>query len=163
MTATKRHEATEQPLRLHFQDARKVLVEGDQEDRFVTTVREAVRACRLAEDGAAKAEQFQAEFKEFLGHVNAWCIRHADKIIRAYVAPGMHGMEVFVVTNGDAFMFDFEAQVTALDLELVDAFPNWPAHVMQLPGEPDESLESFFTPRRALQVYGQRAGASPQG
>ena len=165
MTTMRREDDTrsDEPLRLSFRDVRQVYVETADEDRFFTTAAEAARACQLAETSTDLATEFKAEFERILAYVHDWCTKRSDKVLQAYVAPSHYGLEVYLVTPGNAYHFEFDDDVTGVDLELVRVFPRWRIHVMQIPDETHDVLESFFSPSKALQVYGTREGAHPQG
>jgi hypothetical protein len=142
--------ARAKPLRLHFEDKRQVVVHSDDDDVFCTTVAEAARACAKAEKDA----EFKASFEAFLVRVNAWSKEHETRVLNTYVVPMSHGLEVFVVVRGKRYGFDFDDEVTRLDLELSKSFRGCPVHVMQMPEDAPEALESFFSASKALQVYG---------
>ena len=153
MTTTRKDKlGKQQPIVLDFRNVTTaVVVRPDEKDRFVTTVAEAARACQFAE----QALQWQQEFGEFLRFVHDWSNQHAKAIRRTYVSPAPHGLEVFIVTAGDHYRFDLDDEVSRLDLDLVTRFSRCPAHVMHVPDESPDALESFFSPERALQVYGK--------
>ncbi len=143
--------ARNRPIVLDFRNVKKpILVRADDRDRFVTTEAEAARACQFFD----QIHQWQGEFQQFLAHVHDWAGARAETVIRAYVAPALHGLEVFILTRGDGYRFDFDDEISKLDLELVESFPRCPAHVMQLPDDSPEALQSFFSPDKALQVHG---------
>src|SRR3990172_5015939 len=91
------------PIRIHFRDDAPVVVTPDDEDRFVTTASEAARACRQAQDML----RWKREFDEFLAVVYRWCVRQKDVVSCAYVTFSPDGLQVFVVTSGDRYRFDF--------------------------------------------------------
>lgn len=138
------------PLRLDFKSERRVVVVTEDEDRFVTTSRQAALACRHAEDQEDWSEEFQA----FLGRIHEWCKLHKSLIDRAYVAFGEEGLKVFLVTKGTDYCSELDDPAGALDSELPEEFPRCPADVMHLPNRPLEALNTFFSPPEALQLYG---------
>ena len=140
-----------EPLRLHFKSERRVVVTTDDEDRFVTTARQAALACRRAQD----EQEWKEEFQRFLGFINAWCEDHSEGIVRAYLGFGDEGLKVFLITKGDEYRFDLDELVARLDSELAVKFPGCPADLMHLPDRPLDALRSFFSPPKALQLYGE--------
>lgn len=139
------------PLRLDFKSEKKVLVITEDEDRFTTTSQEAALACRRAQD----EKDWSEEFKEFLAHINAWCKGRPDQVDRAYLGFGDEGLKVFLITKGDDYRSDLDDSVAELDTDLPRKFPNCPAYVMHLPNRPLEALKTFFSPPKALQLYGE--------
>jgi hypothetical protein len=137
-------------LQLHFEDRTTVIVRPDEKNWLLTTVAEAAKACQFAREAA----EFRESFDKFLAHVHNWSKTHPETIARTYVAVAPHGLEVFVVTRGADYRFEFDDEVSKLDLELVSTFPECPAHVTHLPDESPETLRSFFSPDKAVQVYG---------
>lgn len=140
----------QKPLRLHFKSEQRVLVVTEDEDRFMTTSREAAIACRRAQD----EQEWRDEFQAFLGHIHEWCKEHADVIDRAYVGFGDEGLKVFLVTKGKDYCSDLDNAAADLDIDLGHRFPGCPAYVMHLPNRPLEALQSFFSPPKAMQLYG---------
>lgn len=139
------------PIRLHFKDADVVVVvTPEDEDRFMTTAADAAYACKQAQDML----QWKREFDEFLRHIHTWCEKHETDLSHAYLAFSADGLNVFILTRGSEYRFDFDDTVTDLDAELARRYPRCPAELMLLPETPVESLTSFFAPGRALQLYG---------
>ncbi len=140
-----------EPIRLNFKDADVVVVvTPEDEDRFMTTAAEAAYACKQAQDML----QWKREFDKFLRYIHRWCERHDTQVSHAYLAFSADGLNVFILTRGSEYRFDFDDTVTGLDAELVRQYPRCPAELMLLPETPDESLTSFFAPGTALQLYG---------
>jgi len=141
----------EGPIRIDFRSVQHVVVTPEDQDRFVTTSREAAMACRRAEDEKAWDEQFH----RFLAHVHEWSGKHSDLVSGSYVGVSDEGLRVFLTTRGDGYRFDFDDEVSDLDLELDRLFPNCPCTVMHLPESPKEALTSFFSLADAIQTYGR--------
>ena len=139
------------PLRLDFRSRNPVVVVPENEDRFVTTAREAALACRQAQD----AKEWQEEFERFLAHVNRWCGEHADHVDRGYLGFADEGLKVFLVTKASEYCFDLDDAVADLVVELTDLFPRCPTDVMHVPDRREEALHAFFSPHSALQLYGE--------
>jgi hypothetical protein len=149
--AEKSREITQaEPIRLDFQSVQRVLVTDDNGDRWMTTVREAAQACRSALDQRDWREQFEA----FLGHIYEWSKKHAETVAAAYVGISSEGLTGVIITKGQEYRLDFDDEITGLDLELANKFPNCRADILQSPeGEP-ESRIPYISLNRALQLYG---------
>ncbi len=139
------------PLRLDFRSEQTVVVVPEDEDRFVTTSRDAAHACRRAAD----EHEWRSEFHRFLTELNAWCQAHSRRIDRGYLGFGDEGLKVFLVTKQPEYDFTLDDGVSQLGVELDTQFPGCPADVMHVPDKPLKDLYSFFSPSKALQFYGR--------
>lgn len=138
------------PIRLDFHSVQQVVVTDEDGDRWVTTVREAANASRSALD----QKEWKSEFEGFLAHIHEWAKKRADVVSAAYVGIGAEGLTGVIVTKGQEYRYDLDDEVTNLDIELANKFPNCRADVLQSPeGEP-ESRIPYLAAERALQVYG---------
>jgi hypothetical protein len=147
--------AKSKPMRLNFEDSKSlVLVTPEDKDCFVTTAQYAARACSMVMKSDDQLGAWQAEFERFLAWLNLWSSHNPDVVDRTYVVAVAHGLEVYVVTQGTQYRFEFDDDITGLDLELVERFPTCPAHVMQIPSDTNENLEAIFSSSAAWQVYG---------
>ena len=157
MPSTKKKPSTKnQPLNLHFESTKVVLVTSDDEDRFLTTAREAARACRAAED----QKDWSDTFRNFLGYINMRCSELAGSIEACYVDIGDDGLRVFVATPGEDYDPSISDKLTEIDIDLATRFPTCPADCVQVPSEPHDSLSSFFSVEHSLKVYGNLRNAS---
>lgn len=141
-------------LKLHFQDSREVVVTAADQHTFVTSMGAAAEACRAALKNEHDKAEWEAEFRRYLGHVNLWSDRHQDVVRRVWVAVPPRGLEIYVVTIGTAYRFDFDDDVTAFDLDLRTSFPTVPSHVMQIPDDGRADQEALFSSADAFLVYG---------
>ena len=57
-----------------------------------------------------------------------------------------------------AFDFDLAEEIAAVERELAKA--GWRVGVSQLPAAEDRSLETYFNPDGALEIYAQRGSTS---
>jgi hypothetical protein len=85
--------------------------------------------------------------------LRGWCDSHSERVRDCYVVPGTACINVFVVTAGARYDFDLSDAVADLEMELFEK--KWPADVLQIPDAGAESLQTFFDPERAIQVYGE--------
>lgn len=139
-----------EPIRLHFSDQTKVVVTPEDEDRFMTTAADAARACEHVHN----LFQWKQEFDRLLAHVHAWCKVHRDDVSRAYLAATNEGLDLFILTKGSDYRFDFDDPISTLDIDLANRFKNCPSGVTHFPDTSTEPLSSFFDPSKALQLYG---------
>lgn len=143
------------PITLHFQNAQRVMVVPDDKDRFFTTVGEAARACKQAQDNVEWAEQWN----DFLAHIHRWCADRSQDVDAGYVMVG-DGLTVLICVSIEDYNFDLEDALTDLDLELSERFPLCCAEVMQIPNQRD--LRAGLPDEAILVVYGdgQRTSAA---
>lgn len=140
-----------EPIRLDFRSTQQVLVVPDDEDRFVTTSREAALACKQHE----QSKEWDQQYRAFLSRIRDWCEEHSTIVSRAYLSVARHGLRVFLVTRTRHYDFSKDALLTALDLGLAKEYPLCPATVLQIPVTDDpESITSFLSPQSSLQIYG---------
>jgi hypothetical protein len=139
------------PIRLDFQSVQKVIITDDEAgDRWMTTVKEAAQACR----SDLEQKEWKEEFESFLGHIYEWAKGHSDIVTAAYVGVSSEGLTGVIITKGREYRFDFDDEVTNLDIELAQTFSNCRADILQSPeGEP-ESRIPYISMNRAVQVYG---------
>jgi len=74
-----------EPIRLTFKSIENVLVESDDEDRFLMTMKEAAHACKQAQN----QNEWQEDFKRFLHHVSQWCESHKEVVKAGVVGLAM--------------------------------------------------------------------------
>lgn len=145
------HEQSLKPLRLDFESKQQVLVVTDNEDRFLTTSKEAALACKQQD----LSKEWKVQFEQFLGYINEWAKEREDRVSEVYLAVGSEGLTVFVVTKGTDYQFDFDDEITELDINVAAEFDHCPATIYQIPSTPIDALSSFFSTESSLQIYGQ--------
>lgn len=143
-------------IRLDFRSEEQVLVIPDDQDRFVTTVRDAALACKHYDQFGEWKEQYN----DFLTFLHEWCIKHHDKVRAGYVTIGDASLNVLVFLHSAEYDFDFENEIVELDVKLADQFPLCSAEVLQVPNQPDLTGE---LPDEALCVYGDGEFPSETG
>lgn len=139
--------ASPPPVRLTFRSEQHVLVEPDNKDRFLITMREAAHACKRAQD----ERDWQEDFERFLHHVHQWCEAHKAKVRAGFVGVGDGALNIFIFTHAADYDFDLDDQLTTLDTDLVDEFPWLIAEVIQIPASVSED-QTF--PESVVIVYG---------
>lgn len=138
--------ASAPPIRLSFRSEQRVVVEPDDKDRFIMTVREAAIACKQAEDN----KEWEESFREFLVYLEKWGESHSDRIASVFVYTGDGSLNILVGTTGDSYASDLDDILSDLDITLVKKFPWLIADVMQIPAE----LRHRIPFEKAILVYG---------
>lgn len=149
---TSKQSAIPAPVRLTFRSVEDVLIETDDEDRFLMTMKEAAHACKQAEN----EKKWQDDFKRFLHKVSQWCEAKAEHVRAGYVGVGDGALNVFICTKSATYNFDIEDELSDLDIELVQAFPWLIAEVVQIPLQVKE--DQIFS-ETAVSVYGDGRAA----
>jgi hypothetical protein len=147
-------ESKQEAIQLNFQSVQQVVVtDKDGKDRWVTTVKEAAQACR----SALAEQEWKQQFEAFLGRIHQWAGEHGDMVSAAFVGVSSEGLTGVIITKGPEYRHEFDDEVTDLDIELAQKFPNCRADILQSPeGEP-ESRIPFIALERAVQVYGNKS------
>ena len=126
-----------------FEDGEDVFVNPKDNDKFVLTAQDAVRACRAWD----KAVQFGRQFEELLNHLSRWIKQHRTHISVAKLNVRQNDI-LFVVTQKVVERDDVLAdQLTELDLEITTAprFDLISLNVLSLPLVDSESAAAFLS------------------
>lgn len=146
-----------QLIRLSHTDG-NVIVEPEDEDRFVMTAQSAVMACK---DHQRYQEAIRAFKQAFLQPLIEWCASHSGKVQACYVPFPSGHIQVFVIGSSPTYDFDLGRAVAALELKLFDA--GWqPVSIVLLPSAATEDLPTYFNMEGAIEVYAQLAAAQGQ-
>jgi hypothetical protein len=143
------------PIYLTYRSIEQVVVEPEDQDRFVTTVQEAARACKSAQDGSQWRQQFEA----FLAFIHEWCKQRQDRVESGFVDVGDGGLRVSICVTSENFDFDFEDEVTELDIVLAQKFPQCLSEVTQIPRQVAQLLDLSD----AIVAYGDTRPAPSAG
>jgi hypothetical protein len=146
-----------QIIRISHTDG-KVVVEPEDEDRFVMTAQSAVQACQ---ESHHREEAIRTFKEEFLNPLYEWCLGHSGKVKACYIAVPVSYIQVFVVGTSQRYDFGLSRELSALELKLADA--GWRVSVLQLPAASAEDLQTYFSPEGAIEVYAQLAATPDQG
>jgi hypothetical protein len=139
------------PIHLSFRSVQQVVVEPEDENRFMMTVKEAARACEAAQN----EKDLRDQFTRMLVYLREWCGKRAQKVQTACVYPGDGFLNILIGTRGDDYCFDFDNEVTELDIELTRQFAWLTAEVFQVP---DKAREGHISLGKAIFVYGDDSG-----
>ena len=146
-TATK-----QEVLRLHFEDNRIVFVEGKDEDRFILTMSEAIRACK-AYDSCKEHAFFSRQYKNMLSRLKNWVSENKDVIDRAFLTVQDSGLSFLTVTKTRQYDDEFEERLSDLDLEIARSkeFSLIGLNVQSLPNCGPSNYLAFCDPDNTLE------------
>ena len=120
-----------------------VVISLKDNDKFVLTAQDAVRACRAWD----KSVQFAGQFEELLHHLSRWVENHRAHISVAKLSVRQNDI-LFVVTQKTVERDDVLADtLTELDLEIATAhtFDLISLNVLSLPLMDSESAAAFLS------------------
>lgn len=126
----------------------RVVVETDDEDRFVMSAIKAVEACVSAHRQDEAIRVFKTTF---LGPLHAWCISQASRVQACYVIPVDKHIDVFVVGLEERYDFDLGREISNLESQFYDS--GWRVSVQQIPHGEAEERETFYNSGEVLEVY----------
>lgn len=130
------------------QSGGQVMVEPNDEDRFVMTAQSAVRACP---DRQRQEESIRLFKQEFLTPLMEWCSNNASRVRACYIPVPRGHIQVFMLGTLPRYDFGLSKDLAALELQLADK--GWNINILQLPAAEPEELQAFFNPEGALEVY----------
>lgn len=140
---------------LNYSDSGMIVVTPEDEDRFVLTAQNAVKACH---DRYREEEAIKSFKNKFLVPLSEWCRANAERIRACYVPVPVGHIQVFVIGKGKEFDFELGKDISQLELRLFDA--GWRVNVLQIPHSDQEELQTYFNIAGAIQVHAQLAAAS---
>lgn len=147
-----------QTIRLSHHLGKQVVVEPQDEDRFVMTAQSAVKACQ---DHRRQEEAIRFFKEQFLVPLIQWCLGHQDKVRACYMPFPQGGIQVFILTKSRRYDFAFGKEIADLELSLADV--GWRVSVLQIPASDTEDLQTFFKVEGAIEVYAELTPASGEG
>ncbi len=135
----------------------RVVIEPQDEDRFVMTTEEVIEACKVYDK--RKRGPFQVQFRNLLNHLGAWAFARRDKIAHTFLTLRESRLLFLIVTQGTAYDDDFESELTKLDLEIAhsEAFSEISLSVQSLPNCGPHAYESFCKAGATIQYGGVSA------
>ena len=121
----------------------RVLVEPEDEDRFLTTVQDIITACGVSREMLVFKKQFDA----LLRRLAEWVEEHQERIRDAYITVRDAGLMFLVVQTGREYDRAFEDALTDLDLEVAqdDSMGLVEMSVLALPNCAPEAVEGFLS------------------
>ncbi|MBI2900956.1 MAG: hypothetical protein HYY17_12290 [Planctomycetes bacterium] len=136
-------------VRLNWKDKnRPVVVTPDDQDRFMTTVQDAVRACRAHENSV----RFNDQFQQTINRLGTWVRDHRSEILQAYVSIRDTDLLFLVETRSREYSREFEDALTDLDISIAQdsALNLIRLSVLAIPHSSPEAVNSFLSAGRAL-------------
>lgn len=137
------------PLQLHYRRKNKqVVVTPDDQDRYVLTVEEIIRACQVVERAFAFGQQFECLLEILAG----WLLNHRKDIADAVITMRDAGLLFLIIRKEKAYDPAFEDALTNLDVEIAqdEALDLIRLSVLSLPKASHDAIESFFSPKLML-------------
>lgn len=137
---------SQEPLQLDWrQQNRRIVVTPEDEDRYILTVQEAIRSCRVAEQSVL----FDRQFRTLRDHLATWIRDNLPKIGRAFLTVHDGEWLFLVLTRLPKCDERFEEELTKLDLEVAQdrRFHLLRFNVLALPDVSEQALRSFISTR----------------
>ncbi|MCX7424487.1 MAG: hypothetical protein NTW96_02455 [Planctomycetia bacterium] len=127
-------------------DKQKVIVVDAGEDRFVFSVAEAVRACRVYDQ--LGIVRFRGQFESLLDYLGDWLAKHKEHVSKAVLTTRDAGLLFLVCTRKPEFDEAFEDELTTLDLSVArnDDFGLIRLSVLGIPDDSPSSINCFADP-----------------
>ncbi|MBN1910116.1 MAG: hypothetical protein JW818_10280 [Pirellulales bacterium] len=129
-------------------DTGKVVIVDDREDRFMLSVAEAVRACRVYDQ--LGVVRFGGQFENLLNHLGDWLAKRKTKISKAVLTTRDAGLLFLVCMREPEFDESFEEALTDLDLSIArnNDFDLIRLSVLAIPDDSEASISCFADPDR---------------
>jgi len=143
------------PLRIRFDDARKVLVEDHNEDRILISSEDAVRSCFTQSMRSRIDAELQEALLEAFKRVVAWSAAR-PQVQRVLVSrPDGDRMLFLIVVAGRTHDFSLDDEISDLSLDVASRL-NWmpsPVTVMTVPAGVPDALDSYIDLDDAFEIY----------
>lgn len=124
------------------QVGRRVVVEPENNDKFVTTAREAAAACQRHQEIKA----FVAQLRKVMNRLASWIVAHPSDIQGAFLTVRDGGLLFLLIRNSVPYNGGLETALTKLDLEIAnsDEFDLLQLNALALPKSSDVSYRTFL-------------------
>lgn len=144
MTTGVRSETTWKRL-CHEDDVTGVVVETNEEDRFVLSLQDAIQACRSIE----KANEYLSQLSGVFRRLTTWLNERPEKIDRAYLSLSGDGLDFTIVQRSNRFDPEIDEPLVDLDISIAksEEFNLITLDVMSLPYCDEDNVLSFVKPR----------------
>ncbi len=126
---------------------RPVLVHPANNDIFVMTGQQAIRACQLG----ISIQVWVEEFTSMTDFARRWCQERADRVLACYVAPRSNRVVLHVIPASDAFDFDLAEQLVELQTQIAQQFRIGHCEVGQIPRT---EMDRFINLDAAQKIHG---------
>jgi len=133
---------TIEPIRLKYSDDSPIVIEPEDQDKFIMYVKEAIHACRVYDE---YKELFETQLDHLKNELGKWILGHNTKIAKAFLTLRDARFFFLVVMNQHAYDRQFEDDLTNLELEIARApsCSKIALDVLALPCCGEESYLSF--------------------
>lgn len=136
---------TQEPIRLSARaEGQQVVVEPENQDKFVLSAQEAAIACQRHPEMKA----FQEQFVELLNRLGLWLHRNPTDVDHAYVTIRDGALLFLIIRKTVPFNRGLEDQLTDLDLAIASdgGLGLIELNVLALPKTSTESYRTFLVP-----------------
>lgn len=116
-------------IRVDEQDDAQVLISPENEDRFVLTCAQTVRAVMAG----MSVEVLIGEVQELFKHVAALLSKQEHRVRDCYAMPRQGELTFFVVPKSDNYDFELADVLSDIDIEIAEKFQQVPCSVQQIP------------------------------
>src|SRR5437660_1607842 len=99
---------------VHADGAAQVLIETEQQDRFMLTLHAAIRACQAF----SHMDEFTEQFKKLHVKISAWLAAQDQHVSKAYLTARDSAILLLLVQKSAAFDQELEDALTDLDIEI---------------------------------------------
>ncbi|MBN2211948.1 MAG: hypothetical protein JW709_11180 [Sedimentisphaerales bacterium] len=122
---------------------RKVVITTHDGDKFVTTVDQAIFACKAAD----KREIYKKQFNNLLDKLGGWLQHHKKTVFEAFLTIRDAGLLFVPIKNTPQYDPAWEDELTDLDLEIAqdDQFDVIRLSVLSLPKTTPEAISTFLS------------------
>ncbi len=146
---------TDQPLQLTYRGGPdRVVITPADEDRFVLSREEAIRACQAY----AEKQRFASQFHLLLKTLARWLSEHEDQVKQAFLTERDKGLLFLVVQREPRYDEQLENDLTELDLQIAQDtdLRLIPLSVLAVPDAGQEVPLTFLSPQLRIQfIRGQ--------
>lgn len=139
------------PVRLDWSEKdRKVIVAPEDNDKYFSTVKEAIEACKAYENQVRFAEQF----KSVLDELGKWSKDRTRRLEHVFLTVQDASLLFLVVTKRKTYDAELENELTDLDIRVANDpdFASISLSVQSLPSCSTDGYSSFLNPEYTLEL-----------
>lgn len=142
------------PHRIRFDDNRPVVVHPADQDLFVVSSEQAVRACVTQEMIEQFTRDVNERFKMILKRIAQWSAER-PQIVQALIGSREPQRRIILfIVEGNEHNFDLSDDISSLDEEIHDILKGLPAvSVMSIPQGVESGLDAFIDIDESFEIY----------
>ncbi len=127
---------------VHADGEAKVLIETEQQDRFMLTLHAAIRACQAF----SHMDEFTEQFTNLHAKVSAWVATQDHHVSKAFLTARDSAILLLLVQKSPSFDQELEDSLTDLDIEIAqdEEFNLIRLNILALPMASEDSINSFL-------------------